>query len=215
MNISIIGSGDVGSALAQAFARQNYQVFVGLRNPESAKASTLSKLSENIIVTTLEQAAIASEVTILAIPFDAVENALLAMGDLNGKIVIDATNPLGMTETGYGLTLGFSTSGGEQVAQLAANAHVVKTLNQVGWEVMLHAQSFENSPLMFMAGNDIDAKNKVNLLLTDIGFLAKDAGTIDKSRILEPFAMVWINQAVMQGEGRNFSFSEQLSKAIN
>jgi 8-hydroxy-5-deazaflavin:NADPH oxidoreductase len=58
-----------------------------------------------------------------------------------------------------------------------------------------------------MAGNDDGAKAQVARLLTDLGFAALDAGDITKSRLLEPFAMVWINQALLRGKGRNWAFA--------
>ena len=60
---------------------------------------------------------------------------------------------------------------------------------------------------MFMAGDDPAAKSAVAALLTDLGFEALDAGDLIKARLLEPFAMVWINQALIQGKGRNWAFA--------
>jgi hypothetical protein len=60
---------------------------------------------------------------------------------------------------------------------------------------------------MFMAGNDAAAKAQVAGLLRDLGFDPLDAGGIDKSRLLEPFALVWINQALARGKGRDWAFA--------
>ncbi len=62
-------------------------------------------------------------------------------------------------------------------------------------------------PAMVMAGNDDAAKAQVAAVLTDLGFDPLDAGDITKSRLLEPFAMVWINQALFRGKGRNWAFA--------
>ena len=58
-----------------------------------------------------------------------------------------------------------------------------------------------------MAGNDEAAKAAVATLLNDLGFEPFDAGGLTKARILEPFAMVWINQALFRGKGRNWAFA--------
>jgi predicted dinucleotide-binding enzyme len=60
---------------------------------------------------------------------------------------------------------------------------------------------------MFMAGDDAAAKEAVAVILGDLGFEPLDAGDITKSRLLEPFAMVWINQALARGKGRDWAFA--------
>ncbi len=214
MHLAIIGSGSVGGALAQAFAAMGHEVRLGVRNPESETAKALAAGSEHIAVATLADAAAVADLVVLAVPFGAVAEAIAALGDISGKILIDATNPLGQTDDGFGLTLGHTSSGGEQVAALAQGAHVVKTLNQIGWEVMRHAKSFSNPPVLFMAGEDSGAKATVAALLESLGFDPVDAGGIAKSRLLEPFGMLWINQAILRGDGRHFSFARQQRESI-
>jgi hypothetical protein len=87
------------------------------------------------------------------------------------------------------------------------SAHVVKTLNQVGAEIMADNAYLAHRPVMFMAGNDNTAKAKTAILLESLGFEPLDAGNIKKSRILEPFALVWINQALSRRKGRNWAFA--------
>ena len=129
------------------------------------------------------------------------------LGDLSGKTVVDCTNPLGRVEGGLGLTIGHTTSGGEAVQRLLPRARVVKTLNQVGAEIMARNDHLPQRPVMFMAGDDAEAKAGVADILRDLGFYALDAGDITKSRLLEPFALVWINQALVRGKGRDWAFA--------
>jgi hypothetical protein len=84
---------------------------------------------------------------------------------------------------------------------------VVKTLNQVGAEMMADNAALPHRPVMFMAGNNATAKAQVAALLADLGFEPLDAGDVTKSRILEPLAMVWINQALFRGKGRKWAFA--------
>jgi predicted dinucleotide-binding enzyme len=86
-------------------------------------------------------------------------------------------------------------------------ARVIKSLNQVGAELMADNSQLPHRPVMFMAGNDDAAKAMVAALLTDLGFEPLDAGDIAKSRLLEPFGMTWINQALFRGKGRNWAFA--------
>lgn len=206
MRIAIIGAGNVGSAIARGFKGKGHQVTVGTRDPESTQMVSLAK----DLGTTLAPPAVAAagaDVVILSLPWAVAETAVKALGDLSGKIVIDCMNPLGMVGGALGLTVGHTTSGGELVQSWLPAAKIVKTLNQVGAEIMADNAELPTRPVMFMAGNDQFAKDKAAMLLRDLGFEALDAGDITKSRILEPFAMVWINQALFRGKGRNWAFA--------
>jgi predicted dinucleotide-binding enzyme len=152
-------------------------------------------------------AAASADVVILALPWSAVEATVAGLGDLSGKIVIDCTNPLGPVNGGFGLTLGHTTSGGETVQRLLPGARLVKTLNQVGAEIIARNGHLSQRPVMFMAGDEAAAKTEVAALLRDLGFDPLDAGAIDKSRLLEPFALLWINQALARGKGRDWAFA--------
>ena len=116
-------------------------------------------------------------------------------------------NPLAMQNGKLALDRGFSTSGGEMLASWVPEARIVKTLNQVGAEMMADNADLPHRPVMFMAGNDHAAKEAVSALLSDIGFEPLDAGDLTKARLLEPYGMLWINQALVQGKGRDWAFA--------
>lgn len=206
MRIAIIGTGSVGAALARGLAGKGHAVTLGARDPGSDRVRALAA-DTGSAATTPAEAAAAAEVVVLALPWSAVEPALADLGDLSGKIVIDCTNPLGRVDGGIGLTLGHTTSGGETVQRLLPRARVVKTLNQVGAEIMARNAHLPHRPVMFMAGEDAAAKAQVAGLLADLGFEPLDAGGITKARLLEPFALVWINQALARGKGRDWAFA--------
>ena len=204
MRIAIIGAGNVGSAIARGLQGKEHDLRLGVRDP--AGSSSLAKaLGAN--VATPKDAAQWAEVVVLALPWAVAEAAVAALGDLTGKIVIDCMNPIGRTAAGMGLVLGHDTSGGEVVQHWLPGARVVKTLNQVGAEVMADTSGFIHPPVMFMAAEDAAAKAQVAILLADLGFDALDAGGIAMARLLEPMAMVWINQAIFRGKERNWAFA--------
>jgi hypothetical protein len=151
-------------------------------------------------------AAAQSEVVVLALPWSAAETAVKSLGNLKDKIIIDSMNPLAMKDGALGLERGFTTSGGEAIASWLPDAKVVKTFNQVGAEMMKAGDRFETRPVMFIAGDDLGAKTTVSKLVEELGYEALDAGALKQSRILEPFAMVWINQALIRGLGRDWAF---------
>jgi 8-hydroxy-5-deazaflavin:NADPH oxidoreductase len=128
-------------------------------------------------------------------------------GSLDGKVIIDATNPLTFGKDGLGLALGFSTSGGEEIASLASGAAVFKTMNQVGFEVMSDTSGFATRPVMFVAGDNEERKPLVLQLVNELGFEAVNAGPLCIARLLEPYAMLWIDQAVNRGAPRDNAFA--------
>ena len=148
-----------------------------------------------------------ADAIVLAVPFDAVGDALAAAGDLAGRLLIDVTNPLRMGAAGLELSIGFDRSGGEHVASLAPRAAVFKTLNQVGFEVMADSAGYAAPPVMFVAGDDATRKPIVMGLVTDLGFHAVDAGGLRVARLLEPYGMLWIHMALDRNAGRDNAFA--------
>lgn len=205
MRIAIIGTGNVGSALATAWARSGHAIVLGVRKVDHPGVRALADETRADIALPGDAAA-AGDVVVLALPWSVAETAVRALGDLSGKIVIDCMNPLRMANGSLGLDRGFATSGAETLAGWIPSARVVKTLNQVGAEMMARAGTFASRPVMFMAGDDADAKSRVGNLLAEIGFEPLDAGDLTKARLLEPYGMVWINQALPRGYGRDWAF---------
>lgn len=204
MRIAIIGAGAVGAALARGWAGKGHELTLGVRDP--AKAAALAR-ETGATVADPATAAAGAEVVVLALPWRAAEAAVAALGDLSGKVVVDCMNPLGMVDGALGLVLGHDTSGGEMVQAWLPKARVVKTLNQVGAEIMARNGHLAHRPVQFVAGEDPAAKAVAMALLTDLGFEALDAGGLRQARNLEPFALVWINQAVLRGKGRDWAFA--------
>ncbi|MDG3039769.1 NADPH-dependent F420 reductase [Roseicyclus marinus] len=206
MHIAILGTGALGGAVARGLAGKGHDLILGVRDPQAETARKLAS-DTGAAIAAAADAAQASELVILALPWAATEEVLPTLGPLDGKIVIDATNPLGRTPQGLGLTIGFTNSGGEKVQGWLPGARVVKTLNQVGAEVVADAARLPHRPAMLMAGDDAAAKLAVAEILEDLGFDPLDAGRLVQARLLEPFGMVWINQAMLRGKGRSWAFA--------
>jgi predicted dinucleotide-binding enzyme len=197
MKIAIIGAGRVGAALAAAFGRAGHAVTFGVRAPNAAKPHER----------TIAEASAAAEAVVLAVPFDAAAEVIAAGGGFAGKILIDATNPLGMRDGGLELTMGFDTSGAERIAALAPRAHLFKAFNQTGFENLGDARRYRQKPAMFVAGDNAALKPTVLRLVSDAGFEAIDAGALRAARLLEPLAMLWIELARTRGMGSGFAFA--------
>ena len=203
MRIAVIGAGNVGRALGGGWSKRGHEVRFGLRNPADAKYRDLSAAR----LAMPAEAAAKAEAIVLATPWPATEAAVRSLNDLSGRIVIDCTNPLGMGPEGLGLVLGHTTSGGERVAQWATGAAVFKAFNTTGANNMADPSGYGVAPVMFVAGDDAARKPLVMGLARDIGFEAIDAGPLRIARLLEPLAMLWIDQALNRGAGRDFAFA--------
>jgi len=141
---------------------------------------------------------------VLATPWAAAREAVKAAGDLSGKILIDATNPLKPDLSG--LALGHTTSAGEEVARWATGARVVKAFNTTGARNMADPRLGGQSASMFLCGDDAAAKKTVAGLAEALGFEPVDAGPLAQARLLEPLAMLWISMAYAFGHGPNIAF---------
>ncbi len=206
MEIAIIGVGNVGSALAARWAAAGHRVTLGVRDPDDDRYGELAARTRAAGLATPAAAAAAADVVVLAVPWDAAPAVCKALGDLAGRIVVDCTNPLIFEGGELRLDRGYETSGGEAVAGWLPGARLVKTLNQATAEVMAGNDDLPQRPVMFLAGDDDKAKAVVAPLVETLGFEVLDAGGLDKARLLEPFGMVCINQAVTRGMGREWAF---------
>jgi predicted dinucleotide-binding enzyme len=203
MKIGIIGSGNVGGTLGMRWAQGGHQVTFASRKPESKEMQQLlAKAGPNARAGSVADATTA-DVLLLATPWPNTEEALRSAGDLSGKILIDATNPLLNLDV---LDVGTTTSAGEKVAQWARGARVVKAFNTVGNNIMAVPTFDGRRPVLFYCGDDPAAKQTVAPLINELGFEAIDAGPLSQARTLEPFALLWISLALKHGFGREIAF---------
>ncbi|HMK69686.1 MAG TPA: NAD(P)-binding domain-containing protein [Xanthobacteraceae bacterium] len=209
MKLAIIGAGSVGGTLGGAWAQKaGHDIFFGVRDPQSDKVKALvQKLGGKARAGSAAQAVDFGEVIVLATPWNAAEAAIRSMGDLTGRIILDATNPLAMGPDGLGLEIGHSVSGGEKVQGWAKGASVFKTLNTTGYGNMADPVLRGVKSAMFVAGDDAAAKPRVIALVAALGFEVVDAGPLRNARLLEAHAMLWIELALKRGLGRDWAFA--------
>jgi len=185
--IGIIGSGNVGSALARGLQRAGNDV----------KAVGKDKAA-------IRDAAAWGEIVILAVPFGALDEVTKDVADLlAGKTVIDVTNAL---DANMNLAIGFTTSGAEELQRKLPKARVVKAFNTVFAQHM-DSGHLGNTPLTaFVAADDAGAKKAVLELARAIGFDAVDAGPLRNARLLEPLAYFNIQLGYTLGMGTQIGF---------
>ena len=181
-SISIIGLGTMASALAdRALAGGNTVEIIG-RDP--AKAEEVAATLAGATVGTAGTAP-AGDIVILAVPYDSASAVVSAYGDaLQGKVIIDITNPVTPDLTGFVTPEG--SSGAQEIAKAApAGAHVIKAFNTLFANVVA-AGPAEGRPLdVFIAGDDAKAKQDVSAFVESLGLRPMDAGPLPMARALE------------------------------
>lgn len=197
MKLSIMGAGNVGSALTAGLVRRGHEVVFGARDTAKKGSGT------DVRILTVAEAAQFSNIIVLAVPWNAVPDAIRSAGNLNGKIILDATNPL--LPDLSGLDPQARPSGGEKVAELA-RVPVVKIFNTTGYPNMANPDYKGERATMFYCGDDANAKGVARGLADDLGFEPVDAGPLSQARLLEPLALLWISLALKQGFGVNIAF---------
>lgn len=190
MKIGIIGPGTMGIGLARLWAAQGNEIVLSYSRSQDKLKALAEELGPDASWGTAEEAARFGDVVVLATPWWAVQQALAAAhGALEGKILIDVTNP--MKEDFSGLDVGTDDSGGE-VIQRTSGARVVKAYNAILARMLAEgARDYgHHIPALFYAGDDAEAKDVVAGLIEQTGFRPVDAGPLRSARYLEPLVML-------------------------
>jgi 8-hydroxy-5-deazaflavin:NADPH oxidoreductase len=201
MNITVIGSGNMGSAFVKQLTQAGHEVFITSRN--SAKAQELAQTYGATAVTA--DVAAKADLLVLATSFNDAIPALTSLGDISGKTVIDITNPL--TVDYMGLTIGHNTSAAEQIAAALPGIKVVKAFNTLFAQVLSEGADFGNGQTasVFVAADDATIKQTVQTLAEGLGFNVVDAGPLKNARYLEPLAGLNIYFGYGAGLGTNIA----------
>lgn len=206
MKIAVLGAGNVGGTLGKGWANAHHQIVFGVRDPQAEKVQALlTQTGNQASASTVLDAVKDADVLVLATPWQVAQAALESAGDLTGKVLLDVTNPL--TENFSALTMGYTTSGAEQLSAWAPGAKIYKVFNQTGWETMANPVFENGKAVMFVAGDDPEGKAIALQLATELGFEAIDVGPLTEARLLEPLAMLWIKLASVYGQGRDVAFA--------
>jgi len=185
MKIGIIGTGGIGQALAHHVAKAGYEIIVSnSRGPESL-TGLVGKLGPRATAGTRQEAARA-EVVVLAVPWEHVRAALSDLPPWNGRILMDATNPI--IEPDFRMAELKGSTSSEIVASLAPGARVVKVANTL-LRAVLAADPNEagGHRVLFMSGDDAAAKGEVNGILGKVGFATIDLGGLASGGRLQQF----------------------------
>ncbi len=183
MNITVLGTGNMGTAFAQQISAAGHRLNILGRDSAKVRAA-----AERFGATAQTSLAASSDVVILATGYADAVPALRAAALPQGAVVVDITNPL--TPDYMGLTLGHSTSAAEQIAGALPQLRVVKAFNTVFAQRLAAGARLPDGQVVpvFVATDDAQAKQRVTELAASMGFDAIDAGPLRNARYLEPLA---------------------------
>lgn len=187
-NIGVLGSGDVGKTLANGLKNAGYNVAIGNRKGLKVEGwdGDIGKYAE---------VAANSGLLILAVKGSAaVEVVSGLVKELAGKTVIDTTNPISDNPPDEGVISYFTSLNDSLMERLqlaAPEANFVKAFNSVGNAFMVNPDFNGTKPVMFICGNNTDAKNEVSKLLNKIGWDSEDFGGVKSARVIEPLCVLW------------------------
>lgn len=186
MKVTVIGAGNMGSAFVKQLTRAGHQVSVTARDLD--KVRQVAAANPGAAAVNADNAAASADVVVLATAYGDAVAALRSVGNLQGKVVIDISNPL--TADYMGLTLGHSTSAGEEIAKAVPGAEVVKAFNTVFATVLADGADFGagRRVSVFVASDSANAKQTAIKLAESMGFETIDAGGLKNARYLEPLA---------------------------
>ena len=206
--IAIIGTGNVGMALGTEFARQGHTIVYGSRSPLGLKALDLAKKTDGNSSTAVPaDAAAGAQIIVLAVPGMVVEEVVQQLGDLSGKLIIDATNPLVMDEPMH-FTFGVKSSNGEIVQAAAPEAMVVKAFNTITWQSMIDPGDSDGPLYVPIVGNDRSAKEKVAKMVAKMGLESIDLGPIGVAHWTEYSVVVALNNELSERANFDLVFRE-------
>lgn len=198
MQIGILGTGMVGSALANGLVARGHEVKMGAREAGNEKAGAWAKSAGKAASAgRFSDAAAFGEIVFNATRGDASLDALRAAGkeNLRGKVLVDVANPLDFSR-GMPPTL-FTAAEGDSLAERIQNelpdTRVVKALNTINASVMTDPSRVRGPSDLFICGNDAEAKRRVTALLREFGWQnVIDLGDITNARGTEAYLLLWL-----------------------
>jgi predicted dinucleotide-binding enzyme len=195
---AILGAGQVGRALASRLRSAGLTARFGVRRPRSAAGAEVPEMLA-------AEAAAGADIIFVAVPANAAIDALRAAGNLDGRVVVDCTNPLSWSQ-GPVWTPPAAGSNTAAIAAACPAARVVKGFNHFGAEIQAQPAMASGPADAFFAGDDSEARQIVMAVAARMGFTPHDAGPLRNAAVLENLAVLWIHLATVGGAGRTFAF---------
>lgn len=192
--IGILGSGAVAKVLATGFLKHGYEVMVGSR--DVSKLAEWQQNNPTGKTGSFKDTAQFGDIIVLAVKGSVAKDVLAMIGaeNVNGKTIIDATNPIDAAPPVNGVIQFFTDLKSSLLEILQAaypGANFVKGFNSVGSAFMVNPDFGGIKPSMFICGNNETAKNEVKTILDKFGWETEDMGKAEAARAIEPLCILW------------------------
>ncbi|QKS85944.1 NADPH-dependent F420 reductase [Pseudomonas bijieensis] len=183
--IGIIGAGAIGSAFARALARQNINVVIANSRGPDSLAGLVADLGPTVRAGTVQQAA-AQPMVLVAVNWSRLPEALSGLSDFAGRIVIDANNAIKVPEFEAVDLQGRAST--EVFSEWVPGARVVKAFNHLLARLLEADPTSEGGKrVLFLSGDDVQARDEVAQLIERLGFFAVDLGPLSVGARLTQF----------------------------
>jgi predicted dinucleotide-binding enzyme len=206
--VGVIGSGQVGQVLAEGFLKHGYDVMRGSRDASKLEEWKKGAGAKAHVGSSADTARFGS-VVVLAVKGTAAEEAVAELGGaLDGKIVLDATNPIADKPPTNGVLsyiTGPNESLMERLQKRAPKARFVKAFSCVGSALMVNPK-LPSMPSMFICGNDSAAKEQARVILDKFGWETEDMGSMEAARAIEPLCMLWCIPGLLRNDWGSRAF---------
>lgn len=203
MKIGILGSGVVGQTLANGFIKHGYEVMIGSEHQEKLLDWKTKSGYSGSIGSFIETAEF-GEIIVLAVKGLAAKEVIgMIRGQIDGKIVIDTTNPIADAPPENGVLRFFTSlnkSLMEELQESVPETRFVKSFSSIGSAFMVNPNFEDTKPTMFICGNDDLAKKEVTKILELFGFEVEDMGKVESARAIEPLCMLWCIPGFLRNE---------------
>ena len=192
--IAIIGTGRVGGSLGPRLGAAGYSVTYGTRAPEYPRIKELVARSGSGASAALPaDAARSASLVMITTPWLNTKEAIASLGKLEGKVVIDTTNPFEFRD-GRDVELAVEESAAEMIQSWAPGAKVVKAFNTINFRVMASPEKAEGASTIPLAGDDALAKARVADVVAALPpLLSFDVGPLHNAGYVEKMALLYVS----------------------
>jgi 8-hydroxy-5-deazaflavin:NADPH oxidoreductase len=182
LRIGVLGAGRIGGNAARLWSRAGHDVLISFSRDSEQLAARAADLGDHVAAASPAHAVAVADVVMLAVPWDAIDEALRQADSLPGKVVIDATNQFGAAD---------KPAAGQTVAQYNAarmpGARYVRSFNTLtsSFQAEASGRPSDERAVMFLCGDYPEAKRIVSSLIEDAGFAPADLGSTADAAVME------------------------------
>ena len=195
MDVTIVGAGNMARGLGARFLAGGHAVTVASRSAERAESAVAELASgpraRSADVRVGTPGRVQGDILVLAVPYPATLAVMASLGSsVEGRVVVDISNPVDWNRMERSIPA--DTSAAEQLAAVSAGARVVKAFNTVFSPTLARGVAGDVAVDVFVAGDNVDAKDMVGALVRDGGMRALDVGPLVRARELEALGYLGI-----------------------